>query len=99
ADPATGVAVYDSYKQSGWMQIGGTSVSTPINASVFALAGNASSMNAAQSFYEPANQAYLYDITTGFNGGCPHKYLYLCAGVAGYDGPTGWGTPNGTGAY
>jgi subtilase family serine protease len=99
ADPATGVAVYDSYQEVGWMQIGGTSVSTPINASVFALAGNASSMNAAQSFYQAANQAYLFDVTTGFNGGCPHKYTYLCNGVVGYDGPTGWGTPNGAGAY
>jgi hypothetical protein len=24
---------------------------------------------------------------------------YLCTAVAGYDGPTGLGTPNGTGAF
>ena len=99
ADPATGVAVYDSYEESGWMQIGGTSVSTPINAAVFALAGNASQLNAAQSLYKKANQRYLYDITSGSNGGCPRKYQYLCNGTIGYDGPTGWGTPNGAGAY
>jgi subtilase family serine protease len=97
ADPDTGVAVYDSYQQSGWMQIGGTSVSTPLNAAVFALAGNASKLDAAESFYQPANQQYLYDITSGANGAC--KPLYLCTGEAGYDGPTGWGTPNGIGAY
>jgi subtilase family serine protease len=39
ADPDTGVAVYDSYNQSGWEVIGGTSVSTPIIASVYALSG------------------------------------------------------------
>jgi hypothetical protein len=24
---------------------------------------------------------------------------YLCAAGPGYDGPTGWGTPNGTGGF
>ena len=97
ADPATGVAVYDSYQQSGWLQIGGTSVGSPLNAAVFALAGNASQLNAAQAFYQTENQQYLYDITSGSNGTC--SPAYLCTGEAGYDGPTGWGTPNGIGAY
>ena len=26
ADPATGVAVYDTYDRNGWLQVGGTSV-------------------------------------------------------------------------
>jgi subtilase family serine protease len=97
ADPQTGVAVYDSYQQSGWMIIGGTSVGSPLNAAVFALAGNASQLNAAQSFYEAGNQKYLNDVTSGSNGTCSPKYL--CTAGVGYDGPTGWGTPNGTGAY
>jgi subtilase family serine protease len=97
ADPATGVAVYDSYEESGWMQIGGTSVSSPLNAAVFALAGNASQLDAAQSFYETQNQKYLNDVTSGSNGTCTPPYL--CTGEIGYDGPTGWGTPNGIGAY
>ncbi|MFY9718726.1 MAG: hypothetical protein WAK16_03695 [Candidatus Cybelea sp.] len=97
ADPETGVAVYDSYEQSGWLVIGGTSVGSPLNASVFALAGNASERNAAQSFYETKNQKYLNDVTTGSNGTC--SPAYLCTGEVGYDGPTGWGTPNGIGAY
>ena len=79
------------------MQIGGTSVASPINASVFALAGNASGLNAGESFYQSANQQYLNDVTTGANGTC--SPAYLCTGEVGYDGPTGWGTPNGTGAY
>jgi subtilase family serine protease len=39
ASPNTGVAVYDSFHQRGWEVFGGTSVATPIVASVFALAG------------------------------------------------------------
>jgi subtilase family serine protease len=97
ADPDTGVAVYDSYQQVGWLQIGGTSVGSPLNAAVFALAGNASQLDAAQTFYQTANQKYLYNITSGSNGRC--SPAYLCNGEAGYNGPTGWGTPNGIGAY
>ncbi|GCE31728.1 peptidase S8 [Dictyobacter alpinus] len=42
ADPATGVYVYDTYQASGWQQYGGTSASSPIIASVYALAGGVS---------------------------------------------------------
>ena len=35
--------------------------------------------------------------STGNNGSCSGSYL--CTGKAGYDGPTGLGTPNGTGAF
>lgn len=42
ADPNTGVYVYDTYGQSGWLEFGGTSVSSPIIASVYALAGGIS---------------------------------------------------------
>ncbi|MGC1380317.1 MAG: S53 family peptidase [Candidatus Baltobacteraceae bacterium] len=96
-DPQTGVAVYDSYQQSGWFVVGGTSAGSPLNAGVFALAGNASHLDAAESFYQPANQQYLNDVTGGSNGSC--SPAYLCTGQVGYDAPTGWGTPNGTGAY
>src|SRR5262249_25898842 len=39
ADPNTGVAVYQTYGGSGWAVYGGTSASSPIIASVYALAG------------------------------------------------------------
>ncbi|HEX4203691.1 MAG TPA: peptidase S8 [Ktedonobacteraceae bacterium] len=42
ADPNTGVYVYDTYQQGGWLQVGGTSASSPIIASVYALAGGGS---------------------------------------------------------
>jgi subtilase family serine protease len=95
ANPSTGVAVYDStaYQGSrGWLVFGGTSVSAPIVAGVYALAGNA----AAPSF-PYSNTASLFDVTGGSNGNCGGTYL--CTAVAGFDGPTGLGTPNGTGAF
>ena len=39
ADPNTGVAVYDTYSEGGWLEVGGTSASSPIIAATFALAG------------------------------------------------------------
>ncbi|WP_410011379.1 hypothetical protein [Streptomyces nigrescens] len=39
ADPATGLAVYDTYQASGWNVYGGTSASAPFIAGVYALAG------------------------------------------------------------
>ena len=40
---------------------------------------------------------WRYDVTTGSNGSC--KKTVWCNAGTGYDGPTGWGTPNGTGAF
>jgi hypothetical protein len=96
ADPNTGVAVYDSYGYGGWLVVGGTSASSPIIASTFALAGTpASGTYPASSLY--ANRSSLYDVTSGSNGSC--SPAYLCTGVTGYDGPTGLGTPNGIAAF
>ncbi|GHO87414.1 S53 family peptidase [Dictyobacter formicarum] len=95
ADPNTGVSVYDTYGSSGWLVFGGTSVASPIIASVYALAGNASSVNAAQSLY--SNTGSLFDVTSGSNGSCGGSYL--CTAGAGYDGPTGLGSPDGIGAF
>jgi hypothetical protein len=87
--------VYDtSNGNGGWNQVGGTSASTPIIASVFALAGNPGT-NPADDIYTHTSD--LYDITSGANGTCTPAYL--CTAEVGYDGPTGWGTPNGIGAF
>jgi subtilase family serine protease len=91
ADPNTGVAVYDTYRVSGWLVFGGTSVATPIIASVYALAGNTPN---ASTLY--ASGASLFDVTSGSNGSCG---TLLCNATTGWDGPTGNGTPNGTGAF
>jgi subtilase family serine protease len=93
ADPNTGVAVYDTYSESGWLVFGGTSVATPIIASVFALAGNTANNNNTHLYGQSAS---LNDVTSGSNGNCGKP---LCTAGAGWDGPTGLGTPNGIGAF
>jgi subtilase family serine protease len=98
ADPATGAAVYDSTSyqgRSGWFQVGGTSLSAPLIAAVFALAGNAASATYPASI-PYGHTGSLHDVTNGSNGSCGTT---MCKGAAGYDGPTGVGTPNGTGGF
>jgi subtilase family serine protease len=96
ANPSTGVAVYDTYDQFGWLEVGGTSVSSPIIAAVFALAGTPTA-GTFPSSYPYAHTSNLFDVTSGSNGSC--SPAYLCHAEVGYDGPTGWGTPNGTAAF
>jgi subtilase family serine protease len=105
ADPNTGVAVYDSNCNfigqltgqcfKGWGVVGGTSASAPIVAAVYGLAGNGSSVTYGSFPY--SHTASLFDVTSGSNGSC--SPAYLCTAGAGYDGPTGLGTPNGTAAF
>jgi subtilase family serine protease len=105
ADPLTGVAVYDSLalanRPSGWLTMGGTSVATPIVAATFALAGNAVAISwtPARTIYLAGGSQALNHIDEGTNGRCPRVYLYICKAGKGYNGPTGWGTPNGIGAF
>jgi subtilase family serine protease len=96
ADPATGLAVYDSYQETGWQVYGGTSASSPIIAGVYALAGAPASGSSPASF-PYSHTGNLNDVTSGANGSCGSSYL--CTAKAGYDGPTGLGTPNGTTAF
>lgn len=96
ADPATGLAVYDSYQASGWNVYGGTSASAPIVAAVYALAGTPAT-GSYPSSYPYAHTASLNDVTSGANGSCGSSYL--CTAKSGYDGPTGLGTPQGTAAF
>jgi subtilase family serine protease len=100
ADPSTGAAVYDSVAYdgvSGWFQVGGTSLSTPIIASVYALQGVASGIQANSLPYIQGNASNLNDVTTGNDGTC--STAYFCTAEVGYDAPTGLGTPDGTSAF
>ena len=112
ADPYTPVWSYDPNDStciwsldgvhSGWCPMGGTSASSPIIASTFALAGRPAAGTYPAS-YLYGRKTSLNDATSGTNDvwgsqtPCPHTYF--CNGVAGYDGPTGLGTPNGVGAF
>jgi subtilase family serine protease len=97
ADPNTGASVYDSVRyqgQAGWFQVGGTSLASPLIGAVYALAGNAASVTYGSYPYSHASS--LRDVTSGSNGSCGS---YLCTAGTGYDGPTGLGSPNGTGGF
>ena len=99
ADPNTGAAVYDTVKygnKTGWFQVGGTSLATPVIAALYALSGNVSG-NANQIPYTLGNTSTnLRDVVSGSNGRCSGSLL--CTAITGYDGPTGLGTPNGLSA-
>jgi subtilase family serine protease len=99
ANPNTGAAVYDTTRyqgRSGWFQVGGTSLASPLIAGVYALAGNGASVAYAASL-PYANLTALHDITTGATtGNCSTT---ACKAATGYDGPTGLGTPSGTAGF
>jgi subtilase family serine protease len=97
ADPNTGVAVVDTFGTGGtFLVFGGTSVASPIIASVFALAGTPTAGTFPNS-YPYAHTSSLFDVTSGSNS--RHCRSVLCRAGVGWDGPTGFGTPNGTGAF
>ncbi len=98
ADPATGVAVYDSFGyngQKGFIVLGGTSVAAPMFAGVLALVdqGRAHTLkNADSEIYATAKTHYatdFHDIVSGNNGACGA----ICNAHAGYDYVTGLGSP------
>jgi subtilase family serine protease len=94
ADPNTGVAVFgpSSRKNSAFLVFGGTSVAAPLIGGIYAVNGGAVSSGS-----DPyAHTSALFDVTSGSNGSCGGSYL--CTAGAGYDGPTGLGTPNGAAA-
>jgi hypothetical protein len=95
ADPNTGVAAYAPIyaNVSGWVVFGGTSVASPLIAGIYGV--NAGSVNFGQNPYQ--NQTQLFDVTAGSNGSCGGTYL--CSGAVGYDGPSGLGTPDGSGGF
>jgi Subtilase family len=85
----------------GWVTVAGTSVSAPLIAGIYGLAGNGATV-ASSRLYSHARS--LFDVTKGNNGllipaalACGNDYL--CAAKKGYDAPTGMGTPDGTGAF
>ncbi|HEY8747446.1 MAG TPA: hypothetical protein VIM11_05710 [Tepidisphaeraceae bacterium] len=98
ADPATGVAIYDSYdfgNSAPWAQYGGTSLATPMWAGLIAIidqgrAGASLSPLSGRNQLLPAlysaSATNFHDVTSGSNGSGNN------AGV-GYDTVTGIGTP------
>jgi subtilase family serine protease len=106
---AVGAAEYDSYGYGGWVTVDGTSISSPLLAGVYALAGNATSQDGGKNLWmlnASQLQNDLHAITKGGKiNGCPTnlRTTYVCKVGTGqfgqYSGPDGWGSPNGVGAF
>lgn len=90
-DPNTGAAINVS---STWYQVGGTSLSSPIIASIFALAGGIPSSTTASSIpYTLYTSSNSHDITSGND--CTGSITVHCTAGTGFDTPSGMGSPNG----
>jgi subtilase family serine protease len=101
ADPASGVAVFTSTPtdsgETGWLVVGGTSVSAPCWAAIIALADQIRKTpltDGHRALYNLATGAKAYaknyrDITIGSNGTCGP----ICNAGPGYDFVTGLGSP------
>jgi hypothetical protein len=89
------VNVYDSvpypYEEAGkrlstvlhWTPIGGTSVASPIIASMVALAGGAHGVAyPAQTLYSHLGSSLLHDVVSGGNGECDDEYLHCSGSVS-----------------
>jgi len=77
ADPYTGFDVYDSYVYEpeftpGWVTLGGTSLSSPLIAALYGLAGGSHGVSypAASLYPHLGESSALYDVTRGGNGYC-----------------------------
>jgi len=94
ADGVGGFAVYDTYglaADNGWINVSGTSLSSPLLAGMIGLAGNASTVAPPSWLYQ--HRSGLKDVVSGSNGSCGGDFR--CTAGKGYDAPTGLGSPRG----
>ena len=72
ADPYTGIAVY---RNGSWYTVGGTSLSSPIVAATYGLAGGTGGLDyPARGLYGHLGSADLFDVTEGSNGECTKAF-------------------------
>ncbi len=97
---ADNVAIYNKF-YGGWVTVAGTSISAPLIAGIYGLAGNGATLKPGSLY---AHRRSLFSITKGNNAlfetpeqACGNDYL--CVARKGYNGPTGLGTPDGIGAF
>ncbi len=83
------VWVYDTFGNTGWLLIGGTSAGAPQWAAIQSLGFSASNNNFYQDAKSVNYPSYFRDITSGSNGLCG----FYCTATAGYDYVTGLGSP------
>jgi subtilase family serine protease len=109
ADPFTGLDIFQTYPNASgvWETVGGTSLSSPLVAAMWALAGGPGGVtNPALSLYGHFNRApsrFTYDVTVGGTGLCHTATLTACLLAAGGINPNslglgdldcGWSTTN-----
>jgi hypothetical protein len=121
ADPYTGFDIYDSYScgrsckenggGEGWETWGGTSLSSPITAAIYGLAGGAGGVSyPAATLYSHLGTGSFFDVTEGGNGYCDgepeskcgkpnstYKERVDCEGTSACDARTGFDGPTGVG--
>jgi len=118
ADPYTGFDIYDSYVYEreftpGWLTIGGTSLSSPLVAALYGLAGGSHGVSyPAATLYAHLGQASLYDVGSGGDGYCDGEQPGPCGepavneelgdvdcqGTSSCDAVSGFDGPSGVGA-
>jgi PKD domain/Subtilase family len=82
ADPNTGFDVFDSFDGNNWFRVGGTSLSSPVVAAMWALAGGAHKVKyPALTVYGNAKsrRGSLHDVTLGGNALCGGLNPSKCA--------------------
>ncbi len=90
ADPSSGLAVYTTYSNTtGYWVFGGTSLSSPLIAALYAMQGGYGGSTLASQYAWASGTPY-YDVTSGSNGSCSPSVL--CTAGTGWDGPTGLGS-------
>ncbi len=104
---AVSAAEYDTDSEGGWITVDGTSISSPLVAGMYGLAGNASKLTGGENLWKLSakdKKKFFHVIKTGNLSKCPASLggTYLCnAGTkeyGTYSSPNGWGTPNGISA-
>jgi PKD domain len=121
ADPVTGFDIYDSYNcgveceefgitKGTWLTVGGTSLSSPLVAALYALAGGSSGVRyPALTLYGhlPGESSAPFDVSEGGNGfcgataGCHPNATFGqvdCEGTTACDAATGYDGPSGVGS-
>lgn len=90
ADPSSGLAVYTTYNgTTGYWIFGGTSLSSPLMAALYAMQGGYDGSTLAGQYAWASGTPY-FDVTSGSNGSCSPSVL--CNAGDGWDGPTGLGS-------
>jgi PKD repeat protein len=120
ANPNTGFEIYDSYncgvvcrrngEGKGWLMIGGTSLSTPLISSMYALVGGSNDVEypALTLYGHLGETSSLFDVTEGGNGYCDEGGSACganalkgarvdCEGTTACNATTGFDGPSGVG--